>query len=62
MPINNAVMEHLADLADPVIDIDLGVHVQPVKTDITLPLALPSHRQEREKGLLRRAEQLHERQ
>jgi DNA invertase Pin-like site-specific DNA recombinase len=39
-----------------------AVHVQPVKTDITLPLALPSHRQEREKGLLRRAEQLHERQ
>jgi hypothetical protein len=24
LPIHNAVMEHLADLADPVIDIDLG--------------------------------------
>jgi hypothetical protein len=40
----------------------LVVPVQPVKTGITLPLAIPSHRQEREKGLLRRAERLHERQ
>src|SRR5438093_13050541 len=38
------------------------VTVQPVKTGITPPLAIPSHRQEGETGRLRRAERLHERQ
>ena len=38
------------------------VPVQPVKTGITPPLAMPSCGQEGEKGLLRRAERLHERQ
>ena len=38
------------------------VLVQPVKTGITPPLAIPSCGQEGEKGLLRRAERLHERQ
>jgi len=37
------------------------VPVQPVKTEIMLPLVIPSHRQEGETGPLRRAEQLHER-
>jgi hypothetical protein len=38
------------------------VLVQPVKTGITPPLAIPSCGQEGEKGRLRRAERLHERQ
>ena len=38
------------------------VTVQPVKTEITPPLAIPSHGQEGETGRLRRAERLHERQ
>ena len=38
------------------------VLVQPVKTGITPPLAIPSCGQAGEKGRLRRAERLHERQ